>query len=110
MRNDILFKDLVGLYRKIEFNSIGSYGSLKINNQKDCEFLNKVLKNTQKYGIYLENGENIENHTVTLEVGVPKLGFGVVFLDRQEMVSVSGKTGYEPEEYYIISEKIYNKD
>lgn len=104
------FEQLVELYKRAHFNGCTPYGSLLLENQTDCDFLDALLDEQDVYGLSVEDGEISPSSTVHLRFGPPRISLGLLFPDYASLLSTHKRQSSESENYFIIESKFFSKD
>ncbi len=106
----IQFRDLVDIYQRLQFNKELQSGKFYCRNDEDCKKINLILKNTDDYGISLNEG-NIEiDNTITLDISLPSSKLGCLFKNIEQLIRNPNNRCIEPINYYVIDISFYSED
>lgn len=107
---DVTFAELVTLYRRIEFKKNSRCGLLLLENQDDCNFINDLLNNQERYGISFENGNIAPGNKIEVRVDHPQTRLGYVFSDLAGLLKSPERQHKEPDDYFLIDVKFSGND
>ncbi|HCD1107554.1 TPA: hypothetical protein RG680_000993 [Morganella morganii] len=110
MSGSVSFEQLIELYRRIEFVDNSMSGSFLLKKQTDCNFIEQLLDDEQKYGIMLDSGNLVTGETINLTVGLPRTSFGRVFFDIEGMLQAPKQQCTELDNYFIFDCKFSKND
>lgn len=106
---DKKFKDLVSVYKKVVLTDSLS-GELTLSDQSECDNLNKLISERERFGISLERGDIAVGNVVLISISPPQLKLGKIYPSISEFLSNGKNRIKEPSEYFIFTDKFYSKD
>lgn len=110
MSGSVSFEQLIGLYKRIEFVDNSMTGSFLLKKQTDCDFIEQLLEDEQKFGIILDSGSLVIGETLSLTVGLPRTSFGRVFLNVEKMLQAPKNQCTELDNYFIFDIQFSKND
>lgn len=85
-------------------------GSFVLEKQTDCDFIDQLREDEQKFGVILDSGSLVVGETLRLTVGLPRTSFGRLFCNVKEMLQAPKNQCTELDNYFVFDIQFSKKD
>jgi hypothetical protein len=109
MDNNTKFDRLIALCRHIQFKANSRLGDFIINDAEQLDLLDGLLDDDD-FGLGLRAGNPSLGEKVELEVGNPKLAFGIIATGLDDLLIAPKATFQEPKRYFVLDGKFSRSD